>query len=47
MKTQKPVFIVIALVFFILGMTTKNYFYIIPAVLFIIAGLIQKNRDNN
>ena len=44
MKKSNPVFIVLGFVFFILSVTTKNYFYLFPAVLFILAGLIKNNK---
>lgn len=44
MKKRNPVFLIFGLVFFILSITTKNYFYLLPAVLFIIANFIQNKK---
>jgi len=46
MKIQKPVFIVVGITFFILGLTSEIYSYIFVAILFIIAGFIKKTKNN-
>ncbi|QTV05144.1 hypothetical protein [Faecalibacter bovis] len=46
MKKRNPIFLILGLVFFILAITTKNYFYIVPAILFMIAGLLQNKKGN-
>lgn len=47
MKKPNNVYLILGLLFFILGITTKNYFYLAPAVLFILANFFRKEKTKS